>query len=1758
MRKFVFLLLSLFLVLYGHSQNSMRVDVLHPISCFGASDGQLLLHAIGGVAPFTYNWINLKTSQEFYSTDSIRGGLSAANYYISITGADGKSFDSNYTFKNPDSLSVIATSLNGCYGGNNGSATATVYGGNSPYIYKWSNGENTQAISNLSTGTYTVTVTDVYQCITINKQVTIQQPSAALTIQENLTQPTTGCNGSISLSVSGGTTPYSYKWSNGETNYKIANLCGGSYSIVVTDSGGCTVSKSYNFNKNYSSNLNILQAIKCFGDANGKLVLHASGGIAPYKYQWFDAASNASIPKTDSILTGLISGNYYAKVIDANGDSSISNSLLLPDPVILNLKLYSYSGCFGTASASASATVTGGTGLYSYHWSNNLNTATIANLFAGNYNIIATDSNQCSVTGGINIIQPNVLSVQIISKNTSTACNANGTASANVSGGSAPYQYRWSTGNTTSTIDKLAQGNYSVTITDAHGCTASTSDTITSTALPITAQLKVSDAACFGSSSGYATVSVSGGNSPYKYIWSDGSSTISTDSNLLAGSYSVLVSDADNCGLPPISFTVSQPSNALSGIISSVNASPCTGANIGSATGLGSGGTAPYTYTWSNGGNTATINNLTPGNYYLTIKDVNLCAASQNLTIIQPDNLSVKFTGASQILCPGSNTGSAIAIVTGGMPPYTYQWANGATTDTISNLAAGSYNVIVKDANQCSFLGNAIIAPSSFNLNVTKYDIICFGNNNGSAHAISSGGTEPYTYLWSNGNTSADIYGGPGTYSVLVNDFNQCSLTKTVDIIQPSDYNLLLLSSTAATCNGASDGSASILVSGGTAPYTYFWKTGDNKIPSNNNLFGGLNNLLIQDANQCPFYRQFNIIQPKPIVVTFNTTNVNCTGGSNGTASISVTGGSPPYQYKWSNGSTSSAISNLTVGSYSVSVTDAHLCADSSSVAIVKADFKDLNLTFITYPANCYNASTGSVIAVVTGGKPPYQYEWSNGDSSYIITNLASAPYQLKVSDDLKCKVINSAFVDQPKPFNVNLITQSIKCFNSNDGSISATVVGGIQPYQNLEWYQNGSLISAGNQSLNNLKAGTYKIIATDSHFCKAITEDILIQPDVISFSGFLSKTPVCFGDYGSITPVGLTGGTPPYVYNWNNQYGNIYSGPDAVLGPIKPGFYNLLVYDKNGCKSPYNDTFLDGATEQVIFEPKSVNPTCFGMANGAVTMTKISGNDPLKFLWADGDTTANVANLLAGTYSVIISDRFGCSIQPIVTLTQPTVLYASSMTAKTLSPFNCSSSQNIAQIDTISGGILPYKVNFYDSSMGSPIQSNLGLVTGPISFGPVGPGKYTAIIQDFNNCIISEQVQLASTFIPMNLSVSTIDNVCFGGSSGSAIFKVSDGLKPYTYTWNLGTNETDSFANNLISGRYNVFIQDSMKCFVFTDFSIGSPLPIKIDYSLQLPSCPTYCDGAINLKIQGGVGPYTYLWSNGSRVKDPSGLCGGDYSVVVTDSNNCIATSATIHLFSATSLHASLGSDYTLCSGQKHFSDATVVNDGASYTWNGPNGFVADGPKQWLTDSGEYKVTVTLGNGCFTNSTIHISRISNIISSEFIVSSEVFKGEIVGLINISDPKPDSVSWIIPNNSNIVIADINKNTANLVFNETGTYSLGIRTWLGECDSIFTKKIQVLEPQNFNNSRDLRTPYIRLFTVAPSPNTGQFTVKIGLDEVGDIRLRLINFSSNQVFNDRRESGFKDYSLQYMVNVPPGLYVMMLETAKGSRIFKIIIN
>lgn len=198
------------------------------------------------------------------------------------------------------------------------------------------------------------------------------------------------------------------------------------------------------------------------------------------------------------------------------------------------------------------------------------------------------------------------------------------------------------------------------------------------------------------------------------------------------------------------------------------------------------------------------------------------------------------------------------------------------------------------------------------------------------------------------------------------------------------------------------------------------------------------------------------------------------------------------------------------------------------------------------------------------------------------------------------------------------------------------------------------------------------------------------------------------------------------------------------------------------------------------------------------------------------------------------------------------------------------------------------------------------------------------------------------------------------------------------------------------------------------------------------------------------------------------------------------------------------------------------------------------------------------LGNGCFTNSTLHISRTPNIISSEFIMSSEVFKGDLVGLINISDPKPDSVFWIIPNNPNIVITDINKNTANLIFNETGIYSIGIRTWSGACDSVFTKKIQVLEPQNFNNSSDLRTPYIKIFTVAPSPNTGQFAVKIGLDEAGDIRLRLINFSSNQVFNDRSEKGLKDYSLQYLVNVPPGLYVLMLETAKGSRLYKIIIN
>src|SRR5574343_439682 len=564
--------------------------------------------------------------------------------------------------------------------------------------------------------------------------------------------------------------------------------------------------------------------------------------------------------------------------------------------------------------------------------------------------------------------------------------------------------------NTTGTYTLLDHtyatvGTYNpvLTVVSADGCTSTFTTPITVTPLPSLSTTKV-DVACNGGTTGSINLTVSSGTAPYSYLWSNGS-TSEDLSSLPAGTYSVTVTDANGC-TGTTTVTITQPSAPLTLSFTQTNVL-CFGGSTGAIDLSVSGGTAPYTYSWSNGSVTQDLNSLPAGTYTVNVHDANGltggCAATTSVTITQPAAaISLTFTKVN-VLCNGGSTGSIDLSVAGGTAPYTYVWSNGATTEDLSALAAGTYTVVVTDANGstggCTATTTVTITQPAAALTVstTQTNVLCFGASTGAIDLTPAGGTAPYTYLWSNGATTQDLSSiAVGTYTVQVTDANgstgSCAATTTVTITQPAAPLSLTSTKVNVLCNGGLTGSINLTPAGGTAPYTFAWSNGT----VTEDLIGlaaGTYTVTVTDANGstggCFATTSVTITQPAaPVTVSTTQTNVLCFGASTGAINLTVAGGTAPYSYVWSNGAITEDLTTIPAGTYTVTVTDANGsvggCTATTTVTITQPAAA---LTSTKVDILCNGGNTGSINLTPAGGTAPYNFAWSNGATTEDLTS---------------------------------------------------------------------------------------------------------------------------------------------------------------------------------------------------------------------------------------------------------------------------------------------------------------------------------------------------------------------------------------------------------------------------------------------------------------------------------------------------------------------------------------------------------------------------------------------------------------------------------------------------------------------------------------------------------------------------------------------------------------------------------------------------
>lgn len=669
--------------------------------------------------------------------------------------------------------------------------------------------------------------------------------------------------GSITLTTTGGTPNYTYDWSNGQTTNPAVNLAAGTYHVTVTDAGGCSSTASETVGQPASALTATATATNasCYGSTNGGVNLTPAGGTATYTYNWTGGITTQN-------LSNVAAGTYTVTVTDANHCTATASATVGQPAQIVLTPSSTNAGCGSSSTGSASVSATGGSGSFSYHWNTGATTATINNLSGGTYTVVVTDVNS-SCTASASAVVNNSGSLVVTTNPTDVTCYglSNGSASVSETGGTGNITYTWSVAGSGNTVNNLPAGTYTVTVSDAVGCTSVATQTITQPD-SISISLFASPAAC-GTSNGSVNATVTGGTvgSGYLYHWNTGATTAAIG-GLAGGTYTVTVTDANTCTAQK-SAVVTSNSSLVANLIAG-NAT-CHGEANGTASATVTSGTSPFQYHWNTGGQTSSISGLAAGTYYVTITDSLGCQSSDSVTVDQPTAITIIFN-VSQPTCNGQSTGSASLTASGGASNYTYNWSTGSTSGSVTGLAPGAYTVTVQDGSGCTATSSLTInTVSSVVANTTEVGDLCYGGQDGSAQATATGGSGVYTYSWSNGDTTPDITGlTSGTYNLTISDNAGCSTTTSVNVTQPTQLTVTP-TSTSAT-NGQSNGSASVAVSGGTVPYSVIWSNSQSG-STIQNLAPGIYIATVTDGNGC---------EATAIDTVLNITGIwNITGGVN-------------------------------------------------------------------------------------------------------------------------------------------------------------------------------------------------------------------------------------------------------------------------------------------------------------------------------------------------------------------------------------------------------------------------------------------------------------------------------------------------------------------------------------------------------------------------------------------------------------------------------------------------------------------------------------------------------------------------------------------------------------------------------------------------------------------------------------------------------------------------------------------------------------
>lgn len=1235
---------------YGYvNSSSSNVDESIAISTDGAVD----ITVNGGVPPYIFDWSNDGVG-DFDDAEDLTTTVTGT-YFVTVEDNCGQTYQSSgYTINqmslNP--LSVILNNLNdvSCVGQSDGAISVAANDACGPLSYTWvgpgSYTSSSPNIYGLSGGVYNLTVTDDDDLVV--KSYTITEPAPLNITISTVTASCVGGDGEAH--ALGGSSTYSYDWYDNNWNYLTSgtDLYGQSATGVILqvyDGMSCFYEFYGTIPQADQITISITDVMEGCTGGDGELTATATGGLGGgFSYYWYDSGSNY-INSTTSI-TGLYGGDYSVEVYDGGGCYS-STSVTLNSKKITSTPYQNNVTCNGNADGYAQVNVSGGSWNYLYNWNNGGTDSYISGLSGGNFVITVQDATYgCITITSFNINEPEALDLSFSIFEPTCNGYSDGAVYATISGGTTPYAYSsWGSINSSNvtSISGISAGTYQLEVYDNNWNCYYTENVTVSEPTNVTVTASILDETC-GEMNGQIVASALGGTPNYSFKI-DGNNG-NTLSNLDGGVYAVEVYDSYMCyDYTLVTITNTEPINLTTNVLSDASC----GSSDGSADVSVTGGTSPYSYLWNTGQNTNTLTGVAAGTYIVTVYGTDLCEATESIGISNVGAPTVTLAVTS-VTCNAGNDGSASVTVTavgGGVTSTSYVWSNNVFMPTNTGLSAGTYYVTVEDNNGCATVKRAdIYEPNAISFSITATDVTCFGNSDGNAGIFNiMGGSGVYaSYDWSSSEITTSISNkAAGSYSITVTDNLGCTGENSIVIDEPVALSITL-AGTPTACIGGSNGSITASVSGGTSPYFYNWDDVANTMSATvTGIYGGVDyTVTVYDVNSCMIIESMSVTEQNGFTATTSSTAETACGSSDGSASVSVNGGTAPFDYNWINGDNTSTSTGLNTGVYGVTVTDSDGCYVYQSAIVTNA--AGPQVTTNAYGVSCNGDSDGEITATIAGATTATTYLWNNGATTSTITGLMPGTYLITVSNGGCADGYASADITNPDVLSVAMTSTAETAIGLNNGTATAMPVGGTSPYS-YTWTG-----SAGTGStISNLTPGSYTSFITDNHGCTTQgSVTVAAGTTACSISVSVTTNSVsCNGSTDGSAEANVSGGTLPLTYNWNN------GGNTAIISNLAPGSYKVTVTDKNQCKATSaNATVVEPVVLAVsVYGTDATTP---GGTDGSAIAYVTGGTSPYTYSWSNSFTGVFATGLTPGVYTVDVTDLNMCTTSASVTISAP------------------------------------------------------------------------------------------------------------------------------------------------------------------------------------------------------------------------------------------------------------------------------------------------------------------------------------------------------------------------------------------------------------------------------------------------------------------------------------------------------------------------